>query len=203
MAPSPSVDGHLRDVVGVECVLLTQVQRRLDGVLHVDLGREPLDVKAGVDQPPRRAQAAGGNVPIEFAPEQCGRITHGRFQDLVAGGVAHAGQYGRLGAHAGGVARVGGLDHGPGVGGQPAGARGGDAQGHQGLVRVQAQGLGGGGGSPQRTHQARRVVAWRRGRRRRGPQSPLDFPTQDVGGDDAAAGNMALFRQGQGRGQAG
>ena len=42
-----------------------RLQRRLDRVLHIYLGGEPLDVKARVEQPPRRAQPAGGRVPVE------------------------------------------------------------------------------------------------------------------------------------------
>ena len=142
MAAPTSADGHALDVAGVEAILLTQFQRGFDGILHVDLGWETLDVEAWVDQSPRGAEVAGGNVPVELSAEYGGCIAYGRFQYLVAGGVAHPGEDGRFSAHASGIAGVGGLDHGSRVGGQPAGAGGGDAQRHQRLVRVQAQGLG-------------------------------------------------------------
>ena len=102
---------------------------------------------------------AGGRVPVEIPAKQGGGVPHRRFQDLVAGGIAHAGQDGRFSAHAGGVAGVGGLDHCAGVGGEATGARGGDTQGHEGLLPVQAQCLGRGRCAAEGPHQARRMVA--------------------------------------------
>ena len=203
MSPAPAVDSHLLHRRQVKAGLFPQVQRRLDNILHIDLSRKPLNVKAGIHQPPAISQPADGNIPIHLPPEQGGGVAVGRFQSGGAGGIAHLRQHRRLRSHPRGVAGVGGLDHRTGVGGQPPGAGGGDAQSHLRLTGVQPQNLGRRRRAAQRPHQSRRMIGWRGSRSRRRPQASLHFPAQSVSRDNPPPGGLMLLRQRQSRRQAG
>ena len=203
MAPPPPVNRYLRHRRRVKPRLYPQVQGRFDDILHINLRRKPLDVKTRRGQPPGIAQAADGNIPIHLAAKEGGGVAVGRFQRRWAGRIAHSCQYRRLGAHPGGVAGMSGFNHCAGVGGQPAGAGGGDAQSHLRLRRIQSQSLGGGRRAAQRPDQSRRMVRRRGSRGRCRPQPSLNFPAQSVGYDNLPPGCPLLFRQRQGRRQAG
>ena len=98
-----------------------------------------LDGNAGVNQPVGVAKVAGNGFEVETISEQNGSVARFVLQDVGVGGEALGGEQRGFQAHAAGVAAVGGLGHGTGVGGNSSGPRCRDSQGHAGLLGVQPQ----------------------------------------------------------------
>ena len=96
------------------------------------------------------------------------------FCDAEAG--RYSGEEGGFDAHPGGVAGMGGLDHGAGVGGEAAGAGGGNSEGHLCLGGVQSEDLGAGGGPAEGADHAGRVEGRIGGRSRGGAHPALNVP---------------------------
>ena len=98
---------------------------------------------------------------------------------------------------------MGGLNHCAGVGGEAAGAGGGDSEGHLSLGDVQTEDLGAGGGPAEGADHAGRMEGRIGGRGRGGAHPALDVPAEGVGFDDGLSRGVANLAQGKRGGEAG
>jgi hypothetical protein len=144
--------GH---ILGTDMVPLLERQRRLDRPLHINLRWIALDIEARHHKLEGRAQVPGQDVPVELGTEEDLDIPLAGLNNTVMAEETCLRQQRRFNAltrRRPGMCR---LHHGARVGGQPAGMRGRNAQGHPRLGALESEHLRAGGSGSHRTKQAR------------------------------------------------
>ena len=185
--------------------LRVQLQRGGDAEMGAELARKHLDGVAGLGDAERRAAVAQHLLDLEAAVVEGRHVALRGLEHVDVGGEAALGQQRRLQAQRRGVAAVGRLGHGAGIGEQAAGPGGGDADGVGELAGVEPEQVPGRHRGAERTGGAGRMEAdlARLELARRLPDPALHLHALDERGQHLAAARPARLRQRQHAGERG